>query len=286
VLEAKYGFNKTTPATFVADQVKGLVLAAALGGPIVALLLWLFGKFPNAWIYAWLATSGFILLMTYVGPKYIMPMFNKFTPLADGELKSSITAMAERCGFPFAEISVMDGSKRSTRSNAFFAGIGKTKIIALFDTLIEKHSVPELTAVLAHEIGHFKCRHIVQRLVMSLLQMGLLFFLLGLFLNNTRLHEAFGVPQTSVYVSFVLFLLLFEPLQFLIGIASAIWSRKHEFEADAYASKAMDGPQSLISGLKKLACDNLTNVTPHPFYVFLNYSHPPMRERLAALQRL
>lgn len=285
VLEQKYGFNKTTPATFLTDQIKGLVLAALLGLPLLGLLLWVFGKYSQAWIWAWLAVTAYVLIMAYVGPRFLMPLFNKFTPLADGELKQAITAMAQRCGFPFGEISIMDGSRRSTRSNAFFAGFGKNKKIALFDTLVEKHTTPELVAVLAHEIGHFKKRHIVQHLAMSVLQIGLLFFLLGMFLNNEQLFAAFGVPQTSVYLSFVFFLFLFQPVQFLVSIFMAIWSRKHEFEADAFASKAVGGPSSMISALKKLAQDNLTNLTPHPFYVFVNYSHPPMRERLAALRQ-
>jgi STE24 endopeptidase len=256
-----------------------------LGGSILAVVVWLFEKQPNAWLYAWGTVTAFMLLMTYVGPKWIMPLFNKFTPLEDGELKQSIAAMAKRCDFPFAEVAVMDGSKRSARANAFFAGFGKSKVIALFDTLVKKHTVPELTAVLAHEIGHFKCKHIVQRLVVSILQIGLLLFLLGLVMNNPGLSAAFGIEKASVAVSLVLFTFLFEPAQFLFGILASVWSRKHEYEADAYAANAMGGPEALMEGLKKLSTDNLTNLTPHPAHVFLNYSHPPLRERLAALSR-
>jgi STE24 endopeptidase len=283
VLEAKYGFNKTTLSTFITDRIKGAVLGSLIGGGILSLVLWIFEKLPNAWLYAWGAVTVITLAMTYIGPKWIMPLFNKFTPLADGELKQSIAAVAKRCDFPFAEISVMDGSKRSNRGNAFFAGFGKTKIIALFDTLIEKHTVPELTAVLAHEIGHFKRKHIVQRLVVGIWQIGLLFFLLGLMLNNEKLSAAFGIATPTVAVSLVLFTFLYEPVQFLFGVFSSIWSRKHEYEADAYAADAMDGPETLMSGLKKLSADNLTNLTPHPVHVFLHYSHPPLSQRLAAL---
>ncbi len=283
-LEAKYGFNKTTPGTFIADRIKGLALSCVIGGGLLSLVLWLFEKLPNAWLWAWAAVTAFTLIMAYVGPKWLMPLFNKFTPLEDGELKQSISEMAKRCEFPFAEVSVMDGSKRTSRGNAFFAGFGANKRIALFDTLIANQTVPELTAILAHEIGHFKCRHIIQRLIVGVLQMGLMFFLLGLFLRNVPLAEAFGIHAPTVAVSLVLFTFLYEPVQFLFGIASSVWSRKHEYEADAYASKAMGSPESLISGLKKLSADNLTNLTPHPLHVFLNYSHPPLRERLAALR--
>lgn len=284
VIEQKHGFNKTTPKTFVGDQIKGLVIGAVLGLPLIALLLWVFESYPNAWIYAWLSTTAFILIMSYVGPAIIMPLFNKFTPLEDGELKTEVTAMAERCGFPFKEVSIIDGSKRSTRSNAFFAGFGKNKKIALYDTLVAQQTVPELVAVLAHEIGHFKRKHIIQRLVLSVIQMAVLFFLLGKFLKNPALFEAFGVAETSTYLSFVFFLMLFQPIQFVLGIVMSWWSRKHEYEADAYASAAVGGPQDLISALRKLARDNLANLTPHPFHVFLHYSHPPLQERLAAMK--
>lgn len=284
VIEQKHGFNKTTPKTFVGDQIKGLMIGAILGLPLIALLLWVFESYPNAWIYAWLATTAFILIMSYVGPAIIMPLFNKFTPLEDGELKTEVTAMAERCGFPFKEVSIIDGSKRSTRSNAFFAGFGKNKKIALYDTLVAQQTVPELVAVLAHEIGHFKRKHIIQRLVLSVIQMAVLFFLLGKFLKNPALFDAFGVGETSTYLSFVFFLMLFQPIQFVLGIVLSWWSRKHEYEADAYASAAVGGSQDLISALRKLARDNLANLTPHPFHVFLHYSHPPLQERLAAMQ--
>lgn len=283
VIEQKHGFNKMTRGTFVADHIKSIVLGAVLGLPLLALLLWVFGHYPNAWIYAWGATTAFVLIMAYVGPAVIMPLFNKFAPLEDGELKSAVTAMAKRCGFPFKEVSIIDGSKRSTRSNAFFAGFGSNKKIALYDTLVAQQTVPELVAVLAHEIGHFKCRHIIQRLVISVLQIGLLFFLLGKFLNNDQLFAAFGAQKTSVYLSFVFFLMLFQPIQLLLGIASSWWSRKHEYEADAYASNAVGGPHDLVSALRKLARDNFSNLSPHPLQVLLHYSHPPLRERLAAL---
>ncbi|MBP7948134.1 MAG: M48 family metallopeptidase [Verrucomicrobiales bacterium] len=286
VIEAKYGFNKTTPATFIADRIKGLLLGALLGLPLLALLLWVFGKYEHAWIWAWAATTAFMLAMLYIGPVWIMPLFNKFTPLQDGPLKEEVTALAQRCGFPFKEVSIIDGSKRSTHSNAFFAGFGKNKRIALYDTLVEQQTVPELTAVLAHEIGHCKRRHIIQRVILSIVHIGVLFFLFGLFLNESRLREAFGVAQPSVHVSLVLFMLVFQCVEYALGIVLSMWSRKHEYEADAYAAAAVGSAAPLISALKKLAKHNLSNLTPHPVYVFLNYSHPPLRERFAAMRRL
>jgi STE24 endopeptidase len=281
-IEAKYGFNKTTPGTFAADVVKGMLLAAGLGLPLIALLVWIFG-FPNAWLWAWLAVTVLMLALQYIAPRWLMPLFNKFTPLPDGSLKDAIHALSAKCQFPLAGLFVIDGSRRSTKANAFFAGFGRHKRIALYDTLIEKHPEPELIAVLAHEIGHFKCRHIVQRMVVSVVQLAVVFLLMGLFLNNTQLHAAFGVKEPRVWLSFVFFLFLFEPVQLLLGIAGNLWSRKHEFEADAYAARVTGGPQAMMSGLKRLARDTLANLTPHPLVVFLHYSHPPMPQRLAAL---
>ena len=286
VLEEKYGFNKTTPVTFIVDRIKGLVLGAALGAPLLALIFWFFDKFDNAWIYAWGAMTAFSLSLAYVGPKYIFPIFNKFEPLEDGELKTSINSMADKCDFPLTEVSVIDGSRRSTKANAFFAGFGKNKKIALYDTLIEKQSTPELVAVLAHEIGHFKKKHIVQGIVLGIVEIGVIFFLMGLFMNNQALSVAFGVTDASVYTSLVFFFMLFKPIEKLLSIGKSILSRKNEFEADAYASDVTGEPRSLMSALKKLSADSLSNLTPHPFYVFMHYSHPPMLERLDALEKL
>ena len=287
VIEEKYGFNKTTIGTFLMDQLKGLGLAAALGAPLLAAIFWVFSKFgPNAWLYGWLLTTGFSLLMMYLAPQVILPLFNKFKPLEDGELKSAIQDMSEKCQFPLTEVFEIDGSKRSTKSNAFFTGIGKNKKIALYDTLIKNHGTNELVAVLAHEIGHYKKKHIYQTLVLSILQMGVLFFLLGKFLNNSGLFEAFGISaeNASVYGSLIFFMFLFEPVSKLLSVGMMILSRKNEFEADAYAAEVTGRPQDLITGLKKLSKDNLSNLTPHPFYVFMNYSHPPMLQRIAALR--
>ena len=291
VIEDKFGFNKTTPKTFVIDQIKGLLLAAVLGLPLVAGLLWIFGHVGHAWLWAWGFFVTFQLFLTWLAPTLILPLFNKFTPMADGPLRQAIHAMAAKCGFPLGEISVMDGSKRSTKANAFFTGFGKNKKIALYDTLVEEQTQDELVAVLAHEIGHFKLRHIIQRLVVSIFQAGALFYLLGLVIDpngkfSRLLFDAFGVKQVSPQVGLVLFGLLFAPVSRLLGIAANAWSRKHEFEADAFAANATGKPESLVSALKKLSAKNLSNLTPHPFRVFLDHSHPPVLVRIKALRSL
>ena len=288
-IEAQFGFNKTTMRTFLTDKLKGGVLAVMLGGPILALLLWLFSSEllqGKAWLWGWGALSGFSLLMAYLAPAIILPLFNKFKPLEDGELKDAINAMATKCQFPLTELSVMDGSKRSSKSNAFFTGFGKNKKIALYDTLIENHTTDELVAILAHEIGHFKKKHIVQAMVIGILQTGILFFLLNLFIGNENLSAAFGVNPPAVYCSFLFFAMLFKPISKILSVAMSILSRRNEFEADAYAAEFTGEASSLITALKKLSADNLSNLTPHPFYVFMNYSHPPVMARIDALQKL
>ncbi len=289
VIEEKYGFNQTTPKTFISDLIKNLFLSALLGLPLFALLLYLFQNpaIENvAWLIAWVVTTLFQIFLLFIYPKWILPLFNKFKPLEDGELRSGIEEMADKCQFPLTGIFEMDGSKRSTKSNAYFAGFGKNKKIALFDTLIKKHTVPELVAVLAHEIGHFKLKHILKTLLLGIVQMGVIFFLLGLFMHNRALFDAFGVQETSIYLSFIFFSFLLSPLSKLIGVAMALFSRKNEFEADAFAVDVTGEASPLISALKSLSKDNLSNLTPHPFYVFINYSHPPMLDRIAALRRL
>lgn len=285
-IESKYDFNKTTPAVFVADKVKGVLLGAVIGLPLLALVLWLFGTFPAAWLWAWLAVTVFALGLQYLAPRYLMPLFNKFTPLEDGPLKSAIQDLAEQCAFPVRELFVIDGSRRSSKGNAFFAGFGQNKRIALYDTLIEKHPQPELLAVLAHEIGHFKRGHIVQRLCAAVAQLAVFFLLMGAALNQAGLQAAFGLSQPVLWLGLVFFMILFEPAQTVLGILSGVWSRKHEYEADAYAAAATGGPAAMTAALKRLARDSLTNLTPHPLTVFLHYSHPPMIQRLAALRLL
>lgn len=292
VLEERFGFNKTTKGTFIADQIKSLILTAVLGIPLVAGILWIFQHVDNAWLWAWIAVTVFTLLLTYLAPTFILPLFNKFEPMPDGELKDAIHKMAEKCEFPLTEISIMDGSRRSAKSNAFFTGFGKRKKIALYDNLIEQQTTEELVAVLAHEIGHFKRKHIVQRMVLSVVQMGVIFFLIGLIIDpynafSEQLYPAFGIPQerAAPHHGLVLFMLLFKPVGLFLGVAMNAWSRKHEFEADAYAAESQGSPEHLITALKKLSADNLSNLTPHRLRVILDYSHPPVTERIAALNK-
>lgn len=284
VIEERYGFNKTTPWTFVTDLLKGLALGVVLGGILLGGILWFFQTLgAQAWIYCWLAASAWTLFIQLIAPTWIMPLFNKFERLEDGELRESIMNYAHHVDFPLQNVYVMDGSRRSSKANAFFMGFGKRKRVALFDTLVEKQSVQELVAVLAHEVGHYKRRHITQNLIISLLHMGLLFFFLSFFLSEPGLFEAFYMDQVSIYAGLLFFGLLYSPIELLLSIAMQALSRKFEYEADAYAAQTYDA-QALVSALKKLARQNLSNLTPHAFYVFLNYSHPPMLKRIRALR--
>jgi STE24 endopeptidase len=286
VIEEKFGFNKTTVKTFILDILKGLGLAIVLGGPLLAGLLAFFQYAGTyAWLYAWAATTLFSLFVQFIAPTWIMPLFNKFTPLEDGELRQTIFDYAKKVKFPLTNLFVMDGSKRSTKSNAFFTGFGKNKRIALFDTLIEKHTVKELLLVLAHEIGHYKKKHIIKSMIISILHMGVMFFLLSIFLNHRGLFEAFYMQEMSIYAGLIFFGLLYSPVEVILSILMQIFSRKNEYEADQFAAETTKDFHSMIDALKKLSADNLSNLTPHPFYVFLNYSHPPVLQRINALKK-
>lgn len=285
VLEERFGFNKTTPSVFVADMLKGMLLAILLGGPLIALIFWFF-EFggPSAWFLAWAGVTLFSLLLQYVAPSVIMPMFNEFTPLEEGPLRQSIMSYAESVRFPLAGIYVIDGSKRSSKANAFFTGFGRHKRIALFDTLIANHTQEELVAVLAHEIGHFRKKHILVSMVLSMLNLGVVFYLLSLFMNNRLLFDAFFMKETSVYASLLFFMLLYTPVEFILSVLLQMLSRKHEFQADHFAVTTYAGGHALAEALKKLSRSNLSNLTPHPFYVFLNYSHPPVLQRIRRIE--
>lgn len=284
VLEEKFGFNRSTYGTWIGDMIKGAALSFALGAPLLALLIWLFQSTSLAWLWCWLAVMAFSLFLSYVAPAWIMPMFNRFTRLPEGTLRTSIEDLAKKCDYSLADISVMDGSRRSTKSNAFFAGFGKRKRIALFDTLIENHSESELVGVLAHEIGHSKRHHVGKSLLWATLTTGLLFYLLSLTMDNRGLLDAFGVKEGSIYVGLVLFMVISSPLREVISVGGNAISRKHEFEADAYAAQATDDPLALAEALRKLSRDNRSHLTPHRFYVFLNYTHPPVVQRIEALK--
>jgi STE24 endopeptidase len=286
VIESRFGFNRTTPRTFFLDRVKGLGLALLFGGPLLTAILALFQYAGSyAWLYCWAAIIIFSLAMQYVTPSLIMPLFNKFTPLESGELKETILRYADSVNFPVKNVFVMDGSKRSSKSNAFFTGFGRNKRIALFDTLIAQHNVQEMVAILAHEIGHYKKKHILQGLIISILHTGILLFLLSLFLDNTGLFQAFYMTDQSIYAGLLFFSLLYTPIELILSVVMQVLSRKNEYEADRFAAETIANPHSLVEALKKLSAKNLSNLTPHPFYVFLNYSHPPLLQRVLAIQR-
>jgi STE24 endopeptidase len=287
VIEEKFGFNKTTVRTFINDILKGLVLTALIGGLVFAGIIWFFETMgPAAWVYCWVALSIFQIMLMFVAPVLIMPIFNKFEPLEDGELKKSIMDYARKENFKMQGVFKMDGSKRSTKSNAFFTGFGKFKRIVLFDTLIARHTVEELTAIIAHEMGHYKLKHILKGIVRSILMAGFTFWLLSLFIGNQGLFEAFRMEHVSVYASLFFFGFLYAPIGMVTGIFDKAISRKHEFQADEYAVRSYGHPEAMITALKKLSVDNLSNLTPHPFMVFLEYSHPPVLERIKAIRRI
>jgi len=287
VIEARYGFNRTTVRTFVLDLLKGLLLAVFIGAPLLALVLWLFGTAgKSAWLVVWVAVTVFQLFMTYLAPVIIMPLFNKFTPLEEGDLKNRVEAYAREQGFKLKGIFKMDGSRRSSKANAFFTGLGRHRRIVLFDTLIEKHPPDELLTILAHEIGHFKLGHIRKMMFASIMHTGLLLFLLSLFIRNPGLFAAFGMEHLSIYASLVFFGFLYSPISTLLSIAMNYFSRRHEYAADRYSVRTTGKPDAFITALKRLSVDSLTNLTPHPLKVFIEYSHPPILQRIKALRAL
>jgi len=283
VIEEKFGFNKTTLKTFIMDMLKGTALAIVIGGPLGGLIVWLFYELGDAfWLVAWVIMTIFSVFMTMFAATLIMPLFNKFTPLEEGDLRTAIEAYCEKAGFKLNRFFVMDGSKRSAKSNAFFSGLGPKKTIALYDTLIEQQSTEEIVAVLAHEIGHYKKQHTLLSLVLSTLQTGVMLFLLGIFLRRPEFSFALGANEMSFHVGIIAFGIIFSPISTLIGIGMNVLSRKNEFEADAFARDTYAG-EPLASALKKLTAENLGNLKPHPAYVFVHYSHPPVLARLKQL---
>ena len=285
-VEAKHGFNRTKPGTFIQDQLKALLLMAVMGIPVAFVIVWFFQTQAQAALYAWLFMVSFSVLMTFLAPRVLMPLFHDFKPLETGELRDAILALSEKLDFPVKEVSVVDGSKRSSKANAFFAGFGKTRRIALYDTLIASHSTDEIVAVLAHEIGHNKRHHVPIGMVVGLAEMGLMLFLLSWVLKSPGFFSAFGVSGSPVGMGLVLFGILYQPLGILTGLLGLALSRKNEFEADAFAAAAVGTPIPVMDGLKRLSRDHLAHPQPHPLAVFLHYSHPPLVERLAALEKV
>ena len=285
VIEEKFGFNKTTPKTFVLDKLKGWLLGGVIGGGLLALIIYIYMQTTNNfWIYAWLVISGFSIFMVLFYSNLIVPLFNKQTSLQDGELKSAIENFSSKVGFKLDHIYVIDGSKRSTKANAYFTGLGAKKRIVLYDTLINDLTINELVAVLAHEIGHYKKNHVIWSLLIGILQTGIMLFIFSLFVGSPELSAALGVSTPSFQIGLIAFGILYSPISLITGLAMNIFSRKNEYEADAFTAKNFDAGE-LASALKKLSVKNLSNLQPHPAYVFFHYSHPTLLQRLNALKK-
>ena len=282
-IEAKYGFNKITPRTFIADTNKATLLGAVIGGTLLTTVLWIYQELGNrSWLFAWLIVSGFSLLMFMFGTTLILPLFNKLKPVEQGELRTAVEKYCASQGYSLGRLFVMDGSKRSTKANAFFSGLGRSKTIVLFDTLIEKLTTKEIVAVLAHEIGHYKKKHTLSMFIFSNIQTFATFALLGWLLGYPELSKALGAQESSFHLSALTFFILFTPLSIMLGLLNNSWSRHNEFEADTFA-KNTDDASALKSALKKISTDSLANLSPHPLYVAFNYTHPPLAQRLKNL---
>ena len=285
VIEEKYGFNKTTPKTFVLDKIKGYLLTLIIGCGVLAGAMYLVTSLPNGfWLWLWIGLAALMLLINMFYADVIVPIFNKLKPLEEGSLREKIEAYSKKVGYSLKNIYIIDGSKRSTKANAFFSGLGPRKTIALYDTLVEKHSDEELVAVLAHEVGHYKKKHVLTSMLLTILQLGLMCYLLEICIKQPVISEALGGNGMVFHLGLMAFGILYSPLGTVIGVLMNILSRKNEYEADDYAKSTYDG-QALQLALKKLSVDSLSNLYPHPFYVFMHYSHPPLLKRLSALNK-
>jgi len=284
VIEEKFGFNKTTPKTFILDKVKGWLMIIVIGGVILSLVIWFF-QFAgeNFWLYTWALIAVFTLFMNLFYSKLIVPLFNKQEPLANGSLKEKIESYAEKVGFELKNVFVINGSKRSTKANAYFSGFGKEKRVTLYDTLINDLEEDEIVAVLAHEVGHYKKKHIIFNLITSILLAGLMLFILSLFINNSDISLAIGVGKPSFHAALIGFGILYSPISEITGLVMNHYSRKFEYQADDYAKNTF-AALPLVTSLKKLSKNSLSNLTPHPAYVFMHYSHPPLVDRIRNLK--
>jgi STE24 endopeptidase len=283
VIEERFGFNKTTVKTFITDRIKSWMLGAIIGGGILAAIIWFYtltGK--NFWIFAWVLISIYTIFMYMFYSILIVPLFNKQTPLEEGELRDTITEFSNKAGFKLKNIFVIDGSRRSTKANAYFTGLGAKKRIVLYDTLINDLETDEIVGVLAHEIGHYKKKHTLTGVILSIIQTGVILFILSLFVGSPVLSAALDASVPSFHIGLIAFGILYSPLSLVLGIGMNVMSRKNEYQADSYASD-MYRPQPLVDALKKLSRKNLSNLTPHPVYVFFHYSHPPLYQRVKAL---
>ncbi|AXT19511.1 M48 family peptidase [Flavobacteriaceae bacterium AU392] len=285
VIEEKFGFNKTTKKLFVLDKIKGWLMTIIIGGGLLALIIWFYQLTKEQfWLYAWGVVSLFTLFMNMFYSKLIVPLFNKQVPLKEGDLRDKISAYAKTVGFKLDKIFVIDGSKRSTKANAYFSGFGSEKRVTLYDTLINDLNDEEIVAVLAHEVGHYKRKHIVFNLITSILLTGLTLFILSLFISNPLLSNALGVEIASFHIGLIAFGLLYAPISEITGLMMNHFSRKFEYQADDYA-KTTYKAEPLITSLKKLSKNSLSNLTPHPAYVFMHYSHPTLLQRIKNLRK-
>ena len=285
-IEEKYGFNKTTRRVYWLDTVKELVLSLVLGGVLLALVVWFYTWAGTYfWLYAWGAVTLFSVFMAMFYSQLIVPLFNKQTPLQEGALRDKIQAFAGKVGFKLDNIYVIDGSKRSTKANAYFTGLGPKKRVVLYDTLIDELTEEEIVAVLAHEVGHYKKRHTLRSMVVSVIQMGVLFWLFSLCVNNAALSEALGGDRAYFQLGLIAFAILYSPVNLILGVGMNVWSRSNEYEADAFAARYYKGDY-LVSGLKKISVKSLSNLTPHPLYEYIYYSHPSLLKRIDAIKRI
>ena len=285
-IEDKYGFNKTTRRVYWLDAVKELFLSLVLGGVLLALVVWFYTWAGTYfWLYAWGAVTLFSVFMAMFYSQLIVPLFNKQTPLQEGSLRDKIQDFAEKVGFKLDNIYVIDGSKRSTKANAYFTGLGPKKRVVLYDTLIDELTEEEIVAVLAHEVGHYKKRHTLRSMVVSVIQMGVLFWLFSLCVNNAALSEALGGDRAYFQLGLIAFAILYSPVNLILGIGMNVWSRSNEYEADAFAARYYEGDY-LVSGLKKISVKSLSNLTPHPLYEYIYYSHPSLLKRIDAIKRI
>lgn len=285
VIEEQFGFNKTTKTTFWTDKLKGFIMTAVIGGGLLALIVWFYQKTTDTfWIYTWLAITAFTIFMNMFYSRLIVPLFNKQIPLENGELYNKISDYASSVGFDLDKIFVIDGSRRSTKANAYFSGFGREKRVTLYDTLINELNSEEIVAVLAHEVGHYKRKHIIFNLMISIALTGLTLYVLSIFVGNPLLSNAIGVKTASFHVGLVAFGLLYSPISEITGLLTNILSRKFEYQADDYAKDTYKA-QPLISSLKKLSKNSLSNLTPHKAYVWMHYSHPTLYQRIINLNR-
>ena len=286
VIEERFGFNKTTASLFIIDKIKGYAIFVVLGSLVITPILYFFYVYGDiGWFIAWSILTAFMIAVQPIFVHVIAPMFNKFTPLEEGELRSAIEKYTAKVNFPLARIDIMDGSKRSAHSNAYFTGFGKSRRIAIFDTLIEKHSTKEIVSVVAHEVGHYKLKHILQGTILGIIETGVMLFAFNLIMNDISLFQVFGVSQLSVHAGIVFFSMLYAPVSMFTSIVTTAISRKNEYEADKYSYDTTNNRDALVSMLIGLSANNLSHLTPHALKVFLSYSHPPVIDRIKAVNQ-